>query len=95
MSEISVRQLLYSLDFNDEEIDELISFCPKLELVDAKRVSMNISLLVEHGYPECDLRELCLVNPKILVYNNKELLQKLIDLGDNIEIKIKNNPNII
>jgi len=95
MSEISVRQLLYSLDFNDEEIDELISFCPKLELIDPKRISMNITLLVEHGYPECDLRELFLVNPAILVHNNQELLQKLIELGDNIETKIKNNPNII
>ncbi len=95
MNEINFRHILYPLGLDDEEIDELVGFCPKLEFADTKRISTNISLLVTHGYPECDLKELFLVNPRILVYDNKKLLQKLINLGDDIEEKIKDNPHFI
>lgn len=95
MKEVNFRNILYPLGLSDEEIDELVEFCPKLDFADTKRISTNISLLVTRGYPECDLKELFLINPQILVYDNKKLLQKLINLGDDIEDKIKSNPKII
>ena len=95
MSVVNYKSLLSPLGFSDVELNEMISFCPKLEIADAKRISMNISILVEFGYPEADLKELFLVNPKILVYNNKTLYKKLIDLGKNVENILKSNPNIL
>jgi len=95
MSEFNYRNLLYKLGFDDTEIDELVEFCPKLEIADTKRIATNISLLIEFGYPECDLKELLNINPKILIQNNKKLIETLKSLGPDIEEILKSNPNII
>ena len=89
------KKVLYSLGFSDDDISEIVEFCPKIEFADTKRLLTNINLLINFGYPECDLKELFSVNPRILVYNNQELLEKLNKLGDNIEDKIKKNPHIL
>ncbi len=91
----NLHLFLNSLDLDDENINILVDICPGLDLVDEERALVCAKVLVDAGYPEYDLDSLICVNPGILLYNPKDLKEKLDTLSGNIEEILKTNPNII
>lgn len=91
----NVYNILTSYGLSNEEIDEIIDFCPALDIVDAERILKNIAILEQFGYPSEDMDTYILTNPKFLIYAPQELIKKLSSLGGDIEEKLKNNPYLI
>lgn len=95
MMDKKLVEFLKGIDFTKDEIDLLVNICPELEIIDGDRAIESANVLVACGYPQDDIETLIRVNPNVLIYDPKDLQQKLINLGGDIEEIIKKDPFII
>ena len=86
---------LKSLGFENMDLDLLELKCPELKKVSSDSAFDCINLLTIHGYPEDDLSFLLAINPKILLYKPKTLMNIINDIGDDFEEKLKENPFLL
>ena len=91
----NLHLFLNSLDLDDENINVLVDICPGLDTVDEERALVCAKVLIDAGFPECDLDSLICVNPGVLLYDPKDLKEKLSAIQGNIEDALKTNPNLI
>ena len=88
-------QYLLSLNFEDDDIKFLCAICPGLEIISAERAFENIAIVISYGYPEEDIDGLISANPSFLLNVPEHLNEALAKLGEDIEEKLKNNPDLI
>jgi len=93
--EISVLTLLKPYDIDEEDFNDMLSAYEGIEFLDAERVLKNLMVLEQFGFPKSDINILLISNPKILAYNPKILAEKLINLGGDVETKLKANPFLL
>lgn len=86
---------LISLDFDDDDISELVSQVPGLEIISFERAIKNINAVVDKGYPKEDIDFLISANPGFLCNDVNYLNQILDSLGEDIEEKLKEDPFLI
>ena len=78
-----------------EAIDELYGICSQIFSYEEEKIINNIALVVSLGYPKEDIGELLIANPNFVFSDYEELKQSLLNLGEDIEIKLKQNPLLI
>ncbi len=83
---------LRDLDFTEEDISELCSFTPGLEIISFERAEKNIKAVVSSGFPKEDIDGLIFSNPGFLCNDPDYLKEKLKTLGKNVEEALKNDP---
>ena len=93
--ENELKLYLKTLDIADSEIEEMESICPGLEFVDSFSALENLKILIDAGYPECDLDSILYINPGILLYSTDYLKDKISSLNGDIETILKNDPYAI
>lgn len=79
----------------EDEIDALIKMCPGLEIVDYEKACKCVIALIKAGYPQVDISSLIYVNPSFMMYEPKDLEEKLKQIGGDIESKLKEDPFLI
>lgn len=94
----NLKNLLLSLDLNEIEIDDLENIEPMFIGLTIEEFVENCKVMIDFGYPECDLDVLILSNPNIFVRPKESLIISLTELSktcDDIESALKDNPYII
>ena len=86
---------LVKLGFADEDIILLRMDCPGLDIISADRAFQNIKTVVRCGYPQEDLVGLIAANPSFLLNNPQDTQRILLALGDDVEAKLKADPQLI
>ena len=93
-----VENVLMSYGLSKLEIQNVLNIAPMMEFVTGEELYVNCQLLVTYGYPESELDYLFMANPNIFVKSSNDLKEELEDLlkkYDDLEIVLKENPNII
>ena len=94
----NIKDLLKSLDITRENYLELLEICPGLEIADEDKMMQCVNLVVKYGYPKEDLDSLILINPSFLMWDPKDLdnrLKHIMLICDNLETKLKEDPYLI
>lgn len=91
----NLYKYLLSLDFTDDDINTLIETVPGLEIISFERAIKNIKIVSGMGYPEEDIDFLISANPGFLCNDPEQLMHVLMQLGDDIEEKLKADPFLI
>ena len=91
----AVYNFLIKTGLDNDDINFICSSYPEFNSVEYKKVIENAKIVVDYGFPVEELDYLILVNPGFLLSNTDVLEQILIELGDNIAEKLKNNPLLI
>lgn len=94
----NIVELLLDYDISELEIGDMLNMAPMLDIVSFEEFRDNCLLLVEFGYPKSDLDFLFLANPNIFVRSTQDLkkdLKKLCADCDDIELALKQDPNVI
>ncbi len=86
---------LIQIGFEADDIQFLCAGCPGLNHISADTALQNARLVVRYGYPPEDIDGLIAVNPSFLLSNPATLEQALAQLGDDVETKLKDNPQLI
>ena len=93
-----IVEFLKKYDISDNEIKDIITIAPMMDVVKYCELVENCIVLTKFGYPKSELDFLLLSNPNIFVKSSFDLEKELMSLkkqyGD-IEIILKNNPTII
>lgn len=90
-----LNMYLKRLDFTNDDINEICSIAPGLDIIDSERAFKNISVVVQYGYPEVDIDSLIFSNPAFMCNDPEYLKVKLSKLGGDIEEKLKADPFLI
>jgi len=94
----NIKDLLKSLDVTEEDYMELLQICPGLEIADNDKMMACVDVVVKYGYPKEDLDSLILINPSFLMWEPKDLenrIKHIMLICDNLEDKLKEDPYII
>lgn len=86
---------LISLNYEDEDIKQLEKQSPALGTLSLESAIDAINLVIEAGFPKCDIDILITLNPAFLTRDLNYLYEELYMLGDDIETKLKDNPYLI
>ncbi len=91
-------ELFHNLNFNDDEIANLLNICPVLEYTSADDAIKNISIVTSAGFPELDIDSIIAINPAFLVCEENLLIkniEKVLITYDDFEAALKENPFLI
>ncbi|GEM_PF-5415790 len=92
-------QILYDylikVGYDDDDIKFLCRVCPGLEIISGERALANLAAVVRAGYPESDIDGLISLNPNFLLNNPADTARKLAQISDDIEVALKDNPELL
>lgn len=93
-----IYKTLKSYKISELEIKDIVNISPMMDVITYEEFVENCYVLINNGYPQCDLDILLLANPNLFVGSPKDLekdLEKLKKEYGDIEIVLKENPTII
>ena len=94
----SIFGLLNKIGLNNNEVNTMININKNLKTANPEVVFRNLIAVSDAGFPDDELAWLCLNNPNFLSLETKQLKEKLVQVkskNPDIEIALKNNPNLI
>ncbi len=90
----NLKYYLKSLNFEDNDILNMIKTTPALQIIDYDYALENILIVVSKGFPMEDIDSIVAINPTFLAEDHNVLRQKLSTIT-NIEEELKADPFLI
>ena len=78
-----------------DAIDEIYAANPQMFMGNNEEIVKNISLVIEHGFPDYEIGELLLLNSSFVFSPSSDLECRLSLLGENVYEMLISNPNLI
>ena len=91
----NLEKFLNFLEFDKDEIDELIKVCPGLKIKNNETVIKCVTTLTAYGFPRSELKNLILLNPHFLLGNPEHINRVLNSINGDIVKILFENPHII
>lgn len=86
---------LKSLEYDEEDIENLCMISPELEYVSGERAIECAKAVVDAGFPKEDIGGLIFSNPGFLANDPHSLQNTLKKIDGNIEERLKEDPFLI
>ena len=88
-------KFLKSLEFDEEDIENLCMIAPELEYVSGERAIECAKAVVDAGFPKVDIDGLIFTNPGFLANDPETIKQKLKEIEGDLEEQLKADPFLI
>ena len=93
--DLKLKKFLKKLNLDDDEINNLTTVCSGLEITSEGRAKENVIILIDSGFPLCDVSFVVCANPAFLCNDPIDTKSSIESIDGDVEQAIKNDPYIL